>query len=722
MKRSTIPSAVVLAGLIFFFSGNPVARMTSDMPKSGGALGSDLPRQGLLDVTTYGARPGDDADDTAALQRAIDDARDRGLVVFFPGGDYLVSDTLRVMQRVRHEGGRGRWVHNRREANALTGSTVGKRPVLRLAPGAKGFGDASRPRPLVWIWSQSRDEGKRGSPDPEDEQPNISFNQVFKGIDIDVRGDGNAGAVGIRHAGSQGSTLEDVTVWAQGAYAGIYNPPGQGGGVYKVSVEGGRYGVWADNRARYPVLAGILLRGQEEAAILWQGQSNLTLAGFLIERTSPGPVIRAQKGGKPHSRSLTLVDGFIRGAGGVALDNGEGRNLYLKDVRVSGFATAVQSRGRPEIAVGGPSVTLSEYAYTGRGNRAIVDGKIRDAEFETVSLGKVGESSSPPTVVARHLWAESFPSFEDVDAVNVLDFGARGDDGVDDTEAFRSALAKHRKVFVPKGSYLLSDSLHLGRDQHLFGVAKHLTILQASPNWRGAPGTALITTEDSISGAATLSFLMLTRPEGMPHLPLLEWRVGRGSVVRDIMAGLNDLGPRGSGRTSDPLSVGTFLIRGHGGGRWYGLAAEWNRMSGDTGGAGYRHLVIEGTQEPLAMYGLNIERGLADPQMEIRGAANVAIYYLKGETLDGADGRAGVLQVNNSRNVAVFGYSGNARPAGRAVLCVSGSRDLVLANITPVGPEEKFDTVSLQDGAASLTIDGMFPAGLVRVGDFELTF
>lgn len=698
----------------------------AEQPPDAGGVGQrslDVLRDwGLLDVTSYGALPDDEIDDTTALQRAIDDARDNGLVAFFPGGVYLVSDTLRAVQKVRYDRERDRWMHNRREANALSGSTVGKRPVLKLSQGAKGFDDPNKPKPLVWIWSQSRDEGRQGSPDPDDEQPNISFNQVFKGIDIDVRGSGNAGAVGIRHAGSQGSTLQDVVIWAHGAFAGIYNPPGQGGGVYKVAVEGGRYGVWADNRARYPVLAGVRFKDQEEAAIFWRGQSNLTMAGFEIEKSIPGPVITAQKGGKAYSRSLTLVDGVIRGAGELAIDNREGRNLYLKDVRVSGFAGAIESRGRPAIKVDGSSPSIAEYVYTGQGSRAIMDGRIREAQFESFVLGPDGVADPIEAIVARHLWAPSFPSFEDGDAVSVKSFGARGDDSVDDTEAFRAAIAKHPKVFVPKGTYLLRETLVLGSDTHLFGVAKHLSILEASPDWKSGPGNPLITTDDKATAKTTVSFLMLSRPRNMPSLPLLEWRAGRASAVRDLVGGLSEDASGRPSTRSAAGSGGTFAIRGNGGGRWYGLSAEWNRMSPDTEAPGYRHLAIERTREPLAMYGLNIERGLADPQMEIRGASNIAIYYLKGETLDGKGGPAGILRVTDGSNIAVFGYSGNARPFGKALISVRSSNKVLLANLAPVGPDAKFDTVSIQEDEKTISVDGRFPVSLVRFGEMSLQF
>ncbi len=699
------------------------AAMAEVLPGGSAASASDsLLAKGLADVTRYGAKPDDEIDDTAAIQKAIDDARDQRLVAYFPGGVYLVSDTLMAMQRVAFDTA-NRWTQDRRSANALIGASAGKKPTLKLMKGSKGFDDPGNPKPLVWIWSQAKDEGRqRGSTSPRDEQPNISFNQVFKGIDIDLRGPGNSGAVGIRHAGSQGSTLESVTIWAEGAYAGVVNPPGQGGGVYDLTINRGRFGVWADHQARYPVFGGLMLIEQDVAAIFWKGQSNLTIAGFVIEKSKPGPVVALQPGGRAHSRALTLVDGIIRGSGSSAIDNRAGRNLYIKDVYVSGSRSVVESRGRSAITIDGPLSRVIEYSYTGDDSRSIFGGQIRESGFEHVQLESVATTPLSDKLLERHLWGRPFPSFDDPDAISITNYGAHADDDVDDTDAIRTALSKHHKVLVPKGTFLVSDTVKLRSSNHLLGVAKHLSIIRASPHWKGVGRSPVLTTEDDAAAATTLSFLMIERPENMAAVPLLEWRAGRNSVVRDVIGGRSQVRGRGTGGHTGTDAVGTFSIRGQGGGRWYGLAAEWNRLSPDTGAAGYRHLAIEGTREPLAMYGVNIERGLSEPQFEIADARNVAIFYLKGESLSSEGGQAGVLTIRGSKNVAVFGYSGNARPWGSSVIRLVDSDDVVLANVMPVGPDEKFDTVRVEDKGQRLQINGKHPASVVRLGSPTLPF
>jgi len=713
----------LVAGSLVWPGGTPALDESPEVPReSGGSVprSDTLLEKGLLDVTRHGAQPDDDIDDTSALQKAIDEAREKGLVVFVPGGVYLISDTLRLMQGVTFNSAKQRWIHDRREANVLLGSTRGQRPVFRLVDGASGFEEPAKPKPLIWIWSQARDRGQRGSPRPEDEQPGISFNQVFKGIDIDLRARGNAGAVGIRHAGSQGSTLEEVTIWAQGAFAGVYNPPGQGGGAYKIRVDGGRYGIWADHQARYPVLAGVVLRNQDLAAIFWKGQSNLTMAGFVVERSKPGPVVALEQGSSPFNRALTLVDGVIRGHGGIAVDNRNGRSLYMKDVFIAGFPQVVESRGKPAVPGEGSITKVKEYSYTGQGSQTIVNGQVRNAGFESVSLESVTDVPEAERFIERHLWRDAFPSFEDPDAVSITDFGARGDDASDDTEALKAALAKHRKIFVPKGKFIVSDTLRLAAHTDLFGLAKHLSIIQVGRDWKGEPGSPVITTVDDARAETTLSYLMIERPKDRPSIALLEWRAGGRSVVRGVIGDVTDR-PDGTARAPrEAASANTFSVRGNGGGRWYGLAAEWTRLSRSTRGG--RHLIIDGTREPLSMYGLNIERGLSDPQIEIVNARNVAIFYLKSETFDSEGGRAGVLQINHSKNVAIFGYSGNARPVGNAVIQLANSDDVILANIMPVALSQAFSTIRVLDVVPALEINGEFPAAFVRLGNPSLAY
>lgn len=92
---------------------------------------------GLVDVTVqpFRADPTGQADATAAIRQAVEEARRRKAAVFFPPGVYQVSDTLEYGFH-RAAGRKGQ-----DSPCVLIGSREGpSRPRLRLAPNSPGYG------------------------------------------------------------------------------------------------------------------------------------------------------------------------------------------------------------------------------------------------------------------------------------------------------------------------------------------------------------------------------------------------------------------------------------------------------------------------------------------------------------------------------------------------------------------------------------------------------
>jgi hypothetical protein len=108
----------------------------------------------------------------------------------------------------------------------------------------------------------------------------------------------------------------------------------------------------------------------------------------------------------------------------------------------------------------------------------------------------------------------------------------------------------------------------------------------------------------------------------------------------------------------------------------------------------YRHLLVKDSTGGLSFYGLNIERSHSSLQAEIRNSTNVDIYYMKAETAEPYRGRSSVLGILDSKAVRLFGFSGNARPFGQALVRVDRSNDVLAANIAPVAPDPGFWSIS----------------------------
>jgi hypothetical protein len=606
---------------------------------------------GLLDVTAapYAADPTGAADSTKAIQRAVNDARDRRLVCFFPEGTYLISDTLSCEQQVmkldrpRQTDGKTQHYWDVPQSIVMFGSTKGRRPVLKLAKDARGFDDPARPKNAVWIWAQTRDDAP-GKQEPEwgKEQPNIAFGHFFKGIDIDVRG--HPGAIGIRHSGSQGSALLDCTILADGAYAGMNNCCGQGGGTYNMEVLGGRYGIVIEPNSRFPLLAACTFKGQTGAAVRYAkggAQVPTLLVGCRLEPAGPAVVELMTE---PMYAGVSFVDCAISlGPGGVVAKTRQRENVHLEATLVKGAASVCSQGGRLPAAGGW---TLIE-RYSSHADPAVnlIDGV--ESKGEILVCKPSPAAPDFEALRARH-W-RGLPSFEDKDAVDVRALGAKGDGTTDDTQAFEAAIEAHAKIFVPKGTYKISGTLALGPATHIFGLSPgHSTLGGGEGGGKRGRGAAeevpfVIATPDDARAAPGLSML---RMQGR-----VDWRSGRGNI---FMA---------------PAAV-TFA--GHAGGRIYGMMAR--------GGP----LVLKGLREPLAFYALNVERKGTNPQSEIADCAHVRVYYFKVEAgtisrENGGDGNT-PCRISNSNDIRIYCNYGVVRKLGdRPMLDVVDSTDVAVS-------------------------------------------
>ncbi|MBN8730954.1 MAG: hypothetical protein J0L64_10455 [Acidobacteria bacterium] len=609
----------------------------------GVSSGSVLLAAGCLDITQapYLADPSGKRDSTAAIQRAVNDARDHQLVCFFPTGTYLISDTISCQQPVE-KAAKPRFTDGMRQSYwdipnrncILIGSTAGKRPVLKLAPNAKGFDDPAKPKNLVHIWAQTRNDAP-GKEEPEwgKEQPNISFGHTFRGIDIDVRG--HAGAVGIRHTGSQGATMLDVRILAEGAYAGMNNCPGQGGGTYNIEVIGGQYGLLSGPECRFPMLAACVFEGQTTAPVSHASQSPpMLLVGCRIDTSAPAAVDLTKN---PALTAVSLVDCVIRlrKPGLVFAVHGR-ENLLLEDCFVQGATAAREGGARIPQPERWTKVTRYVAAVA---NSAICRNGEVTTEGEIAEWSSAHAAPDYAAIHARH-WSRT-PSFEDRDAVNVRSLGAKGDGATDDTAALEAALAKGGKVFLPRGSYRLTKPLALRAGTALFGLHRSL----ASLRFEGLdPERPVATMPDDASAAVSFTFVSLGG--------VVDWTAGRGLVF---------------------LAPAVLRIRGNGGGRFCGVTGI---------GRGFR---VDGTRERVAFYSLNVERIRTNPQSEIRNARNVRIYYLKVEAaphgygVGVAEGTGNTpLGITDSREIHIYGVNGNVVTAEKRPMIDITNSDKIL--------------------------------------------
>ncbi len=336
------------------------------------------------------------ADDTDAIQAAIERIADHKATrfVYFPAGTYRITRPVVF----RKPGGRS------------SGSMVGPwlygedrdRTVIRLADGAEGFADASRPRAA--IRGLNRPDGSRMNAD--------FFDRTVANLTIDT-GD-NPGAVGIKYYSNNTGLLRRVVVRGNGA-CGIdlgFNDQNGPHLIQDVAVEGFATGIRTGHILNSQTLSRVAIRNCREVGLHHRGQV-LAVEALTVTGT-PAPIRCENRG------VLAIVDSRLEAPGAGARRAGAAvtvskSTLYAARLATRGFARAIADG---EGGADGP--TVAEYASA-----------------PPVALGDapaagLGMKPPPEPVV---------PLPDDADEwVCANDYGAKPGDKGDDAEAIQRAV------------------------------------------------------------------------------------------------------------------------------------------------------------------------------------------------------------------------------------------------------------------------------------------
>lgn len=672
-----------------------------------------LAELGVLDVTAapFRADPTGRTDATKAIQAAVDFARENQLVCYFPTGDYLVSDTIVCEQyRPLRPDGVSRSPDRNHPCVLMGGRRGGQRPRLILAPRSRGYDNPRSPKPVVHFWAPGIG---REAPVDQD-QPNISMNQMFVGIDVLI-GEGNPGATAIRHRGAQGSGVQDCTLDVRYGYCGLEGGCGSGGGHIRVTILGGQIGLDLRETQPAPTVTGFTFIGQHQAAVVCASRQTAVLVGTIIRFAGSGPAIASgnlQR--RAHHGQLCIIDSVIErqsGPGEIGIWCGSG--LYLRNVYFRGFASPIVQPELPaESRIDGNHeawLRITEYAagvaqaFSRQGRRytypapIYLDGKKYDQPY-LLESDKVSEP--PADLQARHIWDDDFPHWQAPTAVNVKAYGAVGDGVTDDTAAIQRAINDHPTVFLPKGIYAVSKTLRLQPQTRLIGAHRCFTwlhpIASAGGDFRNPENPRpVVQTADNAEAATMLAFLGIRSLTDSQAAYCLHWQAGRRSIFRDVNIAFKFRAPpQGLAPPKHPARLfhrPLVLVDGNGGGRWYNFHQE----SSQGHGPDYRHILIQGTRQPMHMYQCNVEHARSDGNLEIRDAENVFLYGVKGEYY------RPIVRITGSRRVGIFGYGGNAAATpGNALFVIENSADFVLVHLvdSPRFPHGQPDTYFAGDG------------------------
>lgn len=277
----------------------------------GTSAGRPLPNvPGVVNVRELGAKGDGSTDDTAAIQKAITESRNRGgRIVYLPAGSYLVSDKLT-------------YGDNLEQAKFLTIQGQGReQTVIRLKDGSAGY-----------------DKRKAVLSQFEGKTTGMAFNNSVYDLTIDV-GSGNPGAVALEWMNNNSGSCERVTLRAgkDSGHTGFdltRHEPGPGLVRYLV-VEGFDYGINSVQTCFSMTFEDVKLKGQRKAGIRNNTQT-LFLRKIVSDNAVPALVFADES---PYG-AVMLYDSVFTGTGPAAIVANRPQ-LILRNVSQKGYGKLV---------------------------------------------------------------------------------------------------------------------------------------------------------------------------------------------------------------------------------------------------------------------------------------------------------------------------------------------------------------------------------------------
>ncbi len=583
------------------------------------------------------------ADDSEALQQALDRARDKTGhgIVFLPSGKYRITRTLTVPAGVRVYG-------------------VGRtRPVILLGANTPGFQQGVSTM-IVFIGDDQYAVGQVPVPVPTvvprervvRDANSGTFYSSMSNVDIEI-GAGNPAAAGVRFRMAQHAFLSHMDFRIGSGFAGVYQA---GNVIENVRFQGGRYGIVTEKTspAWQFTLIDSSFDGQRDAAI------------------------------REHEVDLTLVNVAIRDTPvGIEIDRGYGDSLWGKDVRfekVSRAGVLISNENNVFTQIGFENALAAETPVFARfrdSGRA-VEGTGPAYKVGAFSYGlavpEVGQMGKYETQVEiaplRSLPRRRAPAIRALPAMagwsEVRSLGVTGDGNTDDTAAIQKAIDTHRILYFPSGFYKVTDTLKLRPDSVLIGLHPATTQLYVPDNnpRHAGLGTVVPILETPRGGDNILSGLGLFTGRVNPRASALLWRSGEHSLVQDvkIMGGGGTPTADGKplwtqqGRSGDPVADGrwdaqypSIWVTDGGGGTFTDV---WSPNTFAQAGFYVTH-----TRTPGHVYEMSVEHH-ARNEFVLDDVQNWEFLAPQTEQEVGDGPNAVSMEIRNSRNLLFANYHG----------------------------------------------------------------
>jgi len=486
-----------------------------------------VPRRNVRD---YGAKGDGVTDDTTAIIRAITESRGDDpnaayptvyssssitpALVYFPAGTYLISDTIPLVYYTQMVG------------------DADNTPVIKMA----STGSDKR---LI----DALDERWGGNL--------VNQNNFFHQVRNFVLDMSECDAcTGIHWQVAQATQLTNIhfKMKKDSKCQGIWMENGSGGFVSDLVFDGGMYGLWVGNQQF--TSRNITIRDASIAAIYLNWDWGWTFKSLQIENTPVGIDVGSGTG------TLLVMDSIFKNITTTAIRTGYANSNYILNNNlildnVVYDASASSSSNKVVVNVVNNQETTALAATTGEKKtiRSWVQGKVwKDGSLiaESIDLAEQGlnpnkpavltQSSPMATIVPGAYFEKPRPNFDSsayakMDAVK--DFGIANDGKTDVTVALQKAItqsaAEGKVLFLPHGSYYVTDTIYVPSGSRIYGEAWSKLLIGAGSekkfNDAANPVPVFQVGKPGEKGVAQLVDLLFTTEGPLPGAKVVEWNM-----------------------------------------------------------------------------------------------------------------------------------------------------------------------------------------------------